>query len=162
WLRSEPHARFVPKAYEGRPFTVFETGGTTGMPNQRIGWDDYKIDYAAFSPTLDDEAFPPGGAWLMVGPTGPRRLRLAIEYLENLRGSPCYFVDLAPRWVKRLVTEQRFDQAKAYLEHVLDEAEQILRHREVTALFTTPKILEALVDRLSIPDLGFRGVFCVV
>ncbi len=160
WLRSEPHARFVPRAFADRPYTIFETGGTTGMPKQRIGWDDYKIDYAAFSSTLDDDAFPPGGAWLMIGPTGPRRLRLAIEFLANHRGSPCYFVDLDPRWVKRLIRERQFDQAKAYMEHVLDQAEQILKHREVTALFTTPKLLEALGERLSIPEAGIRGVFC--
>ena len=96
-LRTEPHERWIPKAYEGRPFAIFETGGTTGMPKQRINWDDYKRDYEDFSETLDDEAFPKGGYWLMIGPTGPRRLRLAIEHLANHRGSSCYFVDLDPR-----------------------------------------------------------------
>jgi hypothetical protein len=28
----------------------------------------------------------------MMGPTGPRRLRLAIEHLANVRGSSCYFM----------------------------------------------------------------------
>ncbi|MGK0205964.1 MAG: hypothetical protein ACI9S9_005057, partial [Planctomycetota bacterium] len=28
-LRTEPHERFVPRAYLGRPYTIFETGGTT-------------------------------------------------------------------------------------------------------------------------------------
>jgi phenylacetate-coenzyme A ligase PaaK-like adenylate-forming protein len=102
-LRELPHERWVPKAYAGRPFTIFETGGTTGMPKQRIGWDDYKIDYEEFSETLSDESFPRGGYWLMVGPTGPRRLRLAIEHLANHRGCSCYFVDLDPRWVKKLI-----------------------------------------------------------
>ena len=77
-LRVEAHELWIPKAFEGRPFTIFETGGTTGMPKQRIGWDDYKIDYEEFSRTLEDDAFPPGGYWLMIGQTGPRRLRLAI------------------------------------------------------------------------------------
>jgi hypothetical protein len=39
----------------------------------------------------------------MVGPTGPRRLRLAIEHLANFRGSSCYFIDLDPRWVKKVI-----------------------------------------------------------
>ena len=160
WLRDEPHERFVPAGYKDRPFTIFETGGTTGMPKQRIGWDDYKIDYEEFSRTLDDDAFPPGGYWLMIGPTGPRRLRLAIEHLANFRGSSCYFVDLDPRWVKRLIREKQFDQAKGYMEHVLDQAEQILKGRSVSVLFTTPKLLEALGERLSIPDAGVKGVFC--
>jgi len=60
-LRKEPHERWVPKEYGGKPFMIFETGGTTGMPKQRINWDDYKHDYEQFSATLKDEAFPPGG-----------------------------------------------------------------------------------------------------
>lgn len=159
-LRTEPHERWIPKAYEGKPFTIFETGGTTGMPKQRISWDDYKIDYEQFSETLSDDEFPRGGYWLMVGPTGPRRLRLAIEHLANFRGSSCYFVDLDPRWVKKLIKTKQFDQAKAYMTHVVDQAAGILEKRNVQALFTTPKLLEELGDRLSIPDAGIKGVFC--
>ena len=159
-LRTEPHERFIPKAYEGKPFTIFETGGTTGMPKQRIGWDDYKTDYAAFSETLDEQAFPRGSYWLMVGPTGPRRLRLAIEFLANHRGSSCYFVDLDPRWVKRLIKRGAFEEARLYMEHVIDQAAQILRKREVSVLFTTPKLLESLAERMSLPGAGIKGVFC--
>ena len=42
----------------------------------------------------------------MMGPTGPRRLRLAIEHLAHVRGSSCYFIDLDPRWVKKLISQQ--------------------------------------------------------
>ncbi|MCA8957834.1 MAG: hypothetical protein KDC87_17290 [Planctomycetes bacterium] len=159
-LRTQPHERWIPKQYVGRPFTIFETGGTTGMPKQRIGWEDYKRDYEQFSDGLDDVAFPRGGYWLMMGPTGPRRLRLAIEHLANHRGSSCYFVDLDPRWVKKLIKNREFDQAKAYMQHVVDQAAIILEHRKVDALFTTPKLLEALSERLSIADAGIKGVFC--
>ena len=92
------------RSLQGQPFNIFETGGTTGMPKQRIGWNDYKSDYSEFSEKLSDEHFPRGGAWLMMGPTGPRRLRLAIEHLANVRGSSCYFIDLDPRWVKKLIS----------------------------------------------------------
>ena len=159
-LRTEPHERWIPKAYEGRPFMIFETGGTTGMPKQRINWEDYKRDYEDFSATLNDDAFPPGGYWLMIGPTGPRRLRLSIEHLAQHRGSSCYFVDLGPRWVKRLIRKKEFSQAKAYMEHVIDQAVTILEQRKVDALFTTPKLLEELSERLSIPESGVKGVFC--
>lgn len=159
-LRTEPHEQWVPKAYEGRPFTIFETGGTTGMPKQRIGWEDYKYDYESFSESLDESAFPRGGYWLMIGPTGPRRLRLAIEHLANHRGSACYFVDLDPRWVKKLIKNKEFDQAKAYMRHVIDQAVSIIENRSVNALFTTPKLLEELSERISIPDAGIKGVFC--
>lgn len=159
-LRTLPHEQWIPKAYEGRPFTIFETGGTTGMPKQRIGWDDYKIDYEQFSDTLDDDAFPRNGAWLMIGPTGPRRLRLAIEHLAHHRGCSCYFVDLDPRWVKKLIASRQFDQAKAYMRHVIEQALAIIGHRDVDVLFTTPKLLEALGEKISIPEAGIKGVFC--
>jgi phenylacetate-coenzyme A ligase PaaK-like adenylate-forming protein len=160
WLRDLPNSSWVPKAYAGRPFNIFETGGTTGMPKQRIGWDDFRTDYTAFSDTLNDEHFPRDHYWLMVGPTGPRRLRLAIEHLANERGCSCYFVDLDPRWVKRLIATQQFDQARAYMDHVVEQALTILKHREVSALFTTPKLLEALAERRDLVQAGIKGVFC--
>ena len=57
WLRDEKNERFVPKGMDGRPFNIFETGGTTGLPKQRVGWDDFKHDYEMFSETLSDEFF---------------------------------------------------------------------------------------------------------
>jgi hypothetical protein len=96
----------------------------------------------------------------MMGPTGPRRLRLAVEYLANLRGCSCYFVDLDPRWVKRLIGAGEGEQAKAYMKHVIDQGVEILEHRSVSAIFTTPKLLEALSERVSIPGAGIKGVFC--
>ena len=159
-LRREPHELWIPKEYEGRPFTIFETGGTTGMPKQRIGWDDYKHDYEEFSDTLDETGFPRGGYWLMIGPTGPRRLRLAIEHLAHHRGSSCYFVDLDPRWVKKLIKAKKFDEAKAYMDHVIDQAMLVIENRKVDVLFTTPKLLEELAERTSLPDAGIKGVFC--
>jgi len=160
WLRDLQPEVWVPKAFAGRPFNIFETGGTTGMPKQRIGWEDYKTDYSEFSEKISDEHFPRNHYWLMMGPTGPRRLRLAIEHLANVRGSSCYFIDLDPRWVKRLISNKQFDQAKAYMDHVVDQAATILKHRKVSGLFTTPKLLEALAERVDIWEAGIRGVFC--
>jgi len=158
-LRREDPARFIPKAFEGRPYNVFETGGTTGMPKQRIGWDDYKTDYTEFSRHYGDDFFPRGANWLMVGPTGPRRLRLAIEHLANLRGGACYFIDLDPRWVKRLIGMGELQMARLYQEHVVEQAVTIIRHRDIRCLFTTPKLLESLAERISLAGAGIRGVF---
>lgn len=160
YLRDLQPEMWVPAAFKGKPFNIFETGGTTGMPKQRIGWNDYKVDYSEFSEKISDAHFPRGGAWLMMGPTGPRRLRLAIEHLANVRGSSCYFIDLDPRWVKKVLADKKFDQAKAYMAHVVDQAATILKHRKVTGLFTTPKLLEALAEKVNLWDAGIRGVFC--
>jgi phenylacetate-coenzyme A ligase PaaK-like adenylate-forming protein len=160
WLRDLQPDVWVPKALRGRPYNIFETGGTTGMPKQRIGWDDYKTDYEEFSGKIRDEHFPRGEAWLMVGPTGPRRLRLAIEHLANFRGSPCYFIDLDPRWVKKVLAEKQFDVARAYMEHVVEQGVTLLKHRKIAGLFTTPKLLEALGEKVNLYEAGIRGVFC--
>ena len=151
---------WVPAAFKGRPYNIFETGGTTGMPKQRIGWDDYKTDYEEFSGKINDEHFPRGKAWIMVGPTGPRRLRLAIEHLANFRGSSCYFIDLDPRFVKLVLGQKQFDVAKQYMAHVVNQAVTIMKNRKISGLFTTPKLLEALAEQVNLHEAGIRGVFC--
>ena len=160
WLRDLQPDVWVPKAFQKRPFNIFETGGTTGMPKQRVGWEDFKRDYEEFSAKISDGHFPRNHYWLMVGPTGPRRLRLAIEHLANFRGCSCYFIDLDPRWVKKVLAEKKFEVAKAYMEHVVDQAVTILKHRKVSGLFTTPKLLEALGEKIDLWEAGIRGVFC--
>ena len=46
------------------------------------------------------------------------------------------------------------------MDHVVDQAVTILKHRKISALFTTPKLLEALGEKLNLFDAGIRGVFC--
>ena len=50
-LVSDPHERWIPKAYAGKPCKVFETGGTTGIPKQRVSWEDHLTDYTEYSDT---------------------------------------------------------------------------------------------------------------
>ncbi len=160
WLRDEQNERFVPRGFGNRPFNIFETGGTTGLPKQRVGWEDYKTDYEEFGDNLDDTYFPRGGKWLMLGPTGPRRLRMAIEHLANYRGGSCYFVDLDPRWVKKLIARKQYDEVERYMKHVIDQGAEIIKHRGISCLFTTPRLLESLAEKISLPGLGIKGVFC--
>jgi phenylacetate-coenzyme A ligase PaaK-like adenylate-forming protein len=160
WLRDEQPDVWVPAEFKGKPYNIFETGGTTGMPKQRIGWNDFRVDYEEFSGKVKDEHFPRGGAWLMVGPTGPRRLRLAIEHLANFRGSSCYFIDLDPRFVKKILAAKQFDVARTYMDHVVDQATMLLKNRKISGLFTTPKLLEALAEKMDLYEAGIRGVFC--
>jgi len=160
WLRDEKNERFVPKGMGGRPFNVFETGGTTGLPKQRVGWDDYKYDYEQFSHNLSDEAFPKGANWIMVGPTGPRRLRLAVEHLANYRGGSCYHVDLDPRWVKKLIAKKQYDQVEQYQKHVMEQSVEIIKHRDIGCIFTTPRLLASIGERISLASYGIKGCFC--
>ncbi len=161
WLRGGPVRRWVPKAYADRPLYVFETGGSTGVPKSRINIEDFRLDYEAFSDTLPNEAFPRGADWLAIGPTGPRRLRLAVEHLAQHRGGICFLVDLDPRYVIRLLKRGDHAMAERYKQHVIDQALTLLRaHPNIHCLFTTPKLLEALSDKVSLRKVGITGVFC--
>jgi hypothetical protein len=149
WLRGGPVRRWVPKAYANRGIYVFETGGTTGLPKSRIVIDDFKIDYEMFSETLPDQYFPRGSNWLMLGPSGPRRLRLAVEHLAQYRGGICFCVDLDPRWVVRCLKDRKIAEANAYKEHCIDQALTILAGgHDIKCMFTTPKLLAALDEAL--------------
>jgi hypothetical protein len=161
WLRGGPIRRWVPRAYADRPVYVFETGGSTGVPKTRINIDDFRIDYELFSRTLPDEYFPQGSDWLMLGPTGPRRLRLAVEHLAQLRGGLCFCLDLDPRWVVKLTRGGRLRELHEYKDHVIDQALTILRSQaHIRCLFATPRLLEALCERISLVKAGITGVFC--
>ncbi|HLY20798.1 MAG TPA: hypothetical protein VKR61_26410 [Bryobacteraceae bacterium] len=161
WLRGGPVRRWVPKAYAERPVYIFETGGSTGVPKSRISIDDFRIDYEAFSDTLPPDAFPRGSDWLMLGPSGPRRLRLAIEHLAQHRGGICFMTDLDPRWVIKCLKRGKIEEAEAYKQHVIEQGLTLLRaHDNIRCMFTTPKLLEALCEKVSLKKMGIRGVFC--
>jgi phenylacetate-coenzyme A ligase PaaK-like adenylate-forming protein len=166
WLRGGPVRRWVPRALASKPTYIFETGGTTGIPKSRAVCEDHWIDYEQFSATLPDKFFPRGSNWLMLGPSGPRRLRLAVEHLAQFRGGICFCLDLDPRWVVKLIKKGWMEHLKAYQEHVIDQAMTILSAgHEIKCAFMTPKLLDALAGRLekegsSFTKAGITGIFC--
>lgn len=149
WLRGGPVRKWVPKGMADRAVYVFETGGTTGLPKSRIVIDDFKIDYEMMSDTLPDQYFPRGSNWLMLGPSGPRRLRLAIEHLAQYRGGICFAIDLDPRYVVKCLKERKLAEAQAYKDHCIDQALTVLAGgHDIKCMFTTPKLLAALDEAL--------------
>ena len=160
-LRGGPVRKWVPKGNAGKPIYVFETGGSTGVPKSRVVSEDHKIDYELFSETLPDEYFPKGADWLMLGPSGPRRLRLAVEHLAQFRGGISFCVDLDPRWVIKLIKMGEMQMMERYKAHVIDQALTILKaHPNIKCMFATPKLLEALCEKISLKSAGITGVFC--
>ena len=166
WLRGGPVNRWIPRGLADRPWYVFETGGTTGIPKSRVVADDFRIDYEMFSDSLPEKFFPKKSNWLMLGPSGPRRLRLAVEHLCQYRGGICFCIDLDPRWVVKLIKKGWMEHLKAYQEHCIDQAMTVLSAgHDIQCLFTTPKLLDALALRLekegsSISKAGIKGIFC--
>src|SRR5438128_4825042 len=102
----------------------------------------------------------------MLGPSGPRRLRLAIEHLAQHRGGICFCIDLDPRWVVKLIQKKWMEHLEEYKKHCIDQALTVLSAgHDIKCMFTTPKLLEALADRLekdgsSIAKAGITGIFC--
>ncbi|MEW4452623.1 hypothetical protein AB1L30_08105 [Bremerella sp. JC817] len=165
WLRGGPVRRWVPQAFADKPIYVFETGGTTGIPKSRIAIDDFRTDYSLFSETLPDQYFPKGANWLMLGPSGPRRLRLAVEHLAQVRGGISFCIDLDPRWVIKLIKKGQMDQLEAYKKHCIDQAITILTAgHDVKCMFGTPKLIESLCLGLeekgtTLAEVGITGIF---
>jgi hypothetical protein len=127
--------------------------------------EDHWTDYELFSETLPEKYFPKGSNWLMLGPSGPRRLRLAVEHLAQHRGGICFCIDLDPRWVIKLIKKGWMEQLEAYKKHCIDQALTILgAGHDIKCMFTTPKLLEALAIALedngrSFPETGITGIF---
>ncbi len=165
WLRGGPVRRWVPKGHAGKPTYVFETGGTTGVPKSRVVIEDHWKDYELFSDTLPDEHFPRDSNWLMLGPSGPRRLRLAVEHLAQHRGGICFCIDLDPRWVVKLIKKGWMEHLEEYKKHCIDQAVTVLTAgHDIKCMFTTPKLLESLSEALeergtSIQEVGIKGIF---
>ncbi len=165
WLRGGPVERWKMKDMQHQPTYVFETGGTTGVPKSRVVVNDFRDDYENFSQTLPDQYFPRGGNWLMLGPSGPRRLRLAVEHLAQFRGGICFCIDLDPRWVVKLIKKGWMEHLNEYKKHCIDQAITILTaNHNIKCMFATPKLIEALCEGLeergmTLAETGITGIF---
>src|SRR5258708_9521737 len=133
------------------------------MPKSRVVIDGFRIDYGMFSGPLPEKFFPKGSNWVMLGPSGPRRLRLAVEHLCQYRGGICFCVDLDPRWVVKLIKKGWMEHLNAYKDHVIEQALTVLSAgHDIKCLFTTPKLLESLAAALekngsSVKETGITG-----
>lgn len=151
----------IPRGYEGQPYSIYLTGGTTsGAPSRRPGWRDFEIDYAEFSQGVDDKHFPKGAKWLYAGPSGPRRLPDAIRYLSQLRGGVAQGIDCDPVGVKGLINAGFGDAASWYADkHVVGQILRNLDTKQFACMFTSPPLLEQVVKQRNLHECGIRGVF---
>ncbi|WP_165495321.1 long-chain fatty acid--CoA ligase [Actinomadura roseirufa] len=146
----------IPRGYgggEGLPL-VGESGGTTGPP-KRVVWtpdvlrratDWHAAGLAAHGPIR------PGG-WLCMGPTDPHMAGTLIRETAGRFGAVCFLLDLDPRWVKRCIARGALEEVALYVEHVVDQAEWILRSQDIAVLYSTPPLLEALCHRKGLAEL---------
>jgi hypothetical protein len=154
-MKERPIEDFVPRCFrdEKTRWVIGETGGTTGRPITTVYMDDefYQAFVLPFERVAQYRNFPRGENWLWVGPSGPHIIGKAAIACSRVLGSPDPFsVDFDPRWAKRLAPESI--GFKRYLDHVIEQAMQIIVTQDIKVLFTTPRVLRLLKDTMSYKD----------
>jgi phenylacetate-coenzyme A ligase PaaK-like adenylate-forming protein len=77
------------------------------------------------------------------------------------RGGICFLVDNDAGWVAKLIVAGHRDELDRYKQHVIDQTLTVLRaHPNIQCLFTTPRLLEALCEKVSLKRVGIKGVLC--
>lgn len=145
--RTVDAAHLIPRGCTG-DFAVWETGGTTGPPRRIVDAYARLQGVERIDSMLDRHGFPraPGSAWLHLGPTGPHLVGMNVRRLARLRGAICHTIDMDPRWVKRLAREERREEIRRYVDHLVAQAVAVLRTQPVVAVSATPPVLEAVCD----------------
>ena len=150
-LNRHPVEDFMPRALRAASGLVFaETGGTSGEPRATAySSEDFHAAFVEpFIAKLEADLLPDGGHWLWLGPSGPHVIGRAAQRIAFLTtGSDAFSVDFDPRWFRRLTPGSLARQR--YLEHVLEQAQRILRQQDVRYLFCTPVVLTGLAARMS-------------
>ena len=151
-LRRHPLHDFIPQAFHGRldRFVVGETAGTGGRPRATAyRADEFQAAFVEpFLRVAEATGFPRGFNWLWVGPSGPHIIGKAVRALARQTGCLDPFsVDFDPRWAKRLADGSLARQR--YLEHVTEQAVDVLAREDIGVLFSTPPALAALCRRMS-------------
>lgn len=150
-LATRPIEDFIPRKYHGKldEFVTCETGGTTGEP-ARTAFRRDEFEAAFVTPFLKAAAitnFPRDEHWLFIGPSGPHPIGKAARACAVAMGSIDPFaVDFDPRWARTLGPGSFARQR--YLEHVLHQAEAILRTQHIGVIFATPPVLASLGEGL--------------
>lgn len=161
-LRTRPLSDFIPFSLQHKlpEMILSETGGTTGPPCRRVFLPE-EFDNAFIRPWLQavsERNFPVRGRWLFIGPGGPhiiaqaaRKMARAVQSLEP------FSVDCDVRWFRR--QENPSLGFTLYLDHVLDQAMNIINCQNIDTLFTTPILLSSLAEQMSIRQRAqIRGI----
>lgn len=146
----------VPRGYgaaAGQPL-IGESGGTTGPP-KRVVWMPETVDRATTWHAAGLAGHGPigDGNWLCMGPTDPHMAATLIRETAARFGAMCFTLDLDPRWVKRCLARGAKEEVALYVEHVVDQAEWILRSQHISVFYSTPPLLEALCRRDGLVEL---------
>lgn len=150
-LRRRPLTDFIPRCIAKHPeqLIAVQTGGTLGEPIwTAYSHEEYEAAFVQpFVEAARHVAFPRGGQWLYVGPSGPHVIgRAACSLARALGAMEPFTVDFDSRWARKLPSGSF--AAERYLVHVIDQAMAVIETQPITHLFTTPPVLAALSSRM--------------
>lgn len=147
-LSRRPVLDFVPLGERDRLMgaVIADTGGTTGPPKRTIfSREEFLAAFVSpFVRMARNVGFPLEAAWLFVGPGGPHVIaQAATACAAALDSHQPFTVDFDPRWFRKLPPDSI--GRKRYIQHLLDQAADVLRSESIEVLFTTPAMLQGLV-----------------
>ncbi|MFF7144070.1 MULTISPECIES: AMP-binding protein [Streptomyces] len=152
-LRAED---LIPRGYGPNPDVVgvYESGGTTGSPKRVVVLGDWWSRSTDLMNThLDAAGFPRDVDWLSLMPSGPHLAGEMPRTQAASRGGTSFSVDMDPRWVKKIIAAGKAEEAKAYAEHLVDQAAFVLQTQDIGVIAATPALLERLAARDDLVDL---------
>lgn len=155
-LREAPVDDLIPRGYGSPPPIplIFESGGSTGAPKRTVQLPDWVAQVVDWQ--TDDfrrAGFVPGRGFLCLMPSGPHGVGHFSRAVSARLGSICHTIDLDPRWVKKLVARGAAAEMSAYLNHIVEQAEYVLRSQDVVNLHTTPPLLDAIAREETLAQL---------
>ncbi len=164
-LKSIPVKKLIPKGLlkQGGEYFVFESGGTTGHP-QRIIELFYRkraLNWVLQEINKHDLSKEERGDWLHIGPTGPHIVGRSMGLLAQQICCLCFYIDFDPRWVKKCIKKNELDMIRAYVDHILKQAENVLETQDIGVIFATPPLLEKMVKKKNIMDLIHKKVHTI-
>ncbi len=156
-LQKLPVQDFVPRGFSDRTQRVFETGGTTGTPCRIVDITSGQYNVIIYETMLAAHGLTNGNALAMT-PSGPHVYSTFVRRLLDRWGGLVYYIDFDPRWVKSLI--RRGQSTDSYVEHLVAQTLELLETQQATFLFTTSKLLVALIASLEKPlfEYGIRAV----
>lgn len=151
-LLTRPITDFIPQSLCDRmpDLIVAQTGGTLGRGVWTVYTEaEYRAAFVApFISAARHVGFPSGGVWLYVGPSGPHIIARAADAIARETGSMTPFcVDFDVRWARKMPAGSFGNQR--YLEHILDQAMDVIGAQPIDTLFSTPIVIRALGGSMS-------------
>ncbi|WP_067139316.1 AMP-binding protein [Microtetraspora malaysiensis] len=155
-LRDVRAEDLIPQGYGPNPDVVgvYESGGTTGSPKRVVvlrDWWSRSTDW--MNAHLDAAEFPRDVDWLSIMPSGPHLAGEMPRALATRRGGITFYLDMDPRWVKKVIAAGKAEEATAYAEHLIDQAAFVLQTQDIGVIITTPPLLERLAGRDDLVNL---------